>query len=232
MTASTKRDIPTLKGIGYAALEAAINAALRLDPASRAKLVELTGQVFHLECTRPDFDIYLLPQGDSVQLAARWEGDVTAGLTGTRDDYAELLHSTDPAATLINGNMRVLGDSKALLRLREVAATLDLDWEAPLTRVFGDIVGHQMAQSLRFGTRLLRDAANSLQRQVRDYAREENPWLAQRGEFTAFKQRISDLDARAARLVERAARLRERAATSATAPDNGEPASAPGRSRQ
>lgn len=214
------KSFPTLKGVSLAALETAINTALKLDTASRAKLAALAGDVFHLECTNPELDIYLLPQNDGVQLAAQWEGQVTAGLTGTRADYLELLRSEDPATTLINGNMRVIGDSKALLRLRDIAADLDLDWEAPLTRVFGDIVGHQMARSLRFGSRLFFDAANSLQRQVRDYMQEENPILAKRRQFEHFKNDIGDLDARtmhlsakAQQIAALAEQLRQRIAT-------------------
>ncbi len=212
MNNSSKRSFPTFKGVGFAALETAINAALKLDTASRTKIGELAGNVFHLECTNPEIDIYLLPQLDGVQLAARWEGDVTAGLTGKRDDYLELLHGSDPAATLINGNMRVIGDSKALLRLRDIAADLDLDWEAPLVRAFGDIVGHQMARSLRFGSRLLFDAANSLQRQIRDYLQEENPLLVKRWQFDRFKTEVIDLDSRTTSLAERAEQLRQRIA--------------------
>lgn len=202
----------TLKGIGLAGLETAINAALKLDASSRAKLGELEGDIFHIECTRPELDIYLLPSADGVQLAMQWEGDVTAGLSGTRDDYLDLLHSKDAAATLINGNMRVIGDSSALLKLRDIAASLDLDWEAPLTRVFGDIVGHQMARSLRFGTKLFFDAANSFQRQVRDYMQEENPFLAKRWQFEQFKRDVADTETRTAQLVERAEQLRQRIA--------------------
>lgn len=207
---------PTLKGIGLAGLETAINTALKLDSASRSKLAALAGDVFHLECTSPELDIYLLPQNDGVQLAAHWEGNITAGLTGTRDDYLELLRSKDAAATLINGNMRVLGDSKALLKLRDIAADLDLDWEAPLTRAFGDIVGHQMARSLRFGSRLLFDAASSLQRQVRDYLQEENPLTVKRWQFEQFQHSVSELDARTAQLVERTEQLRQRIAAKIT----------------
>lgn len=203
----------TLKGIGLAGLESAINAALKLDATSRAKLGELEGDIFHLECTSPEIDIYLLPSIDGVQLAMQWEGDVTAGLTGTRDDYLELLRSKDAAATLINGNMRVIGNSKALLQLRDIAADLDLDWEAPITRIFGDIIGHQMARSLRFGSRLFLDAANSLQRQVRDYMQEENPFLAKRWQFEQFKQETAELDARTTKLAERVEQLRQRIAS-------------------
>ncbi|MFT3931906.1 MAG: SCP2 sterol-binding domain-containing protein [Spongiibacteraceae bacterium] len=202
----------TLKGVGLAGLETAINTALKLDPASRTKLGELEGDIFHIECTSPKIDIFLLPGADGVQLAMQWEGDVTAGLSGTRDDYLDLLHSNDAAATLINGNMRVIGDTGALLKLRDIAASLDLDWEAPLTRVFGDIVGHQMARSLRFGSQLFFDAAKSLQRQVRDYMQEENPFLAKRWQFEQFKRDVVDIETRTAQLVERVEQLRQRIA--------------------
>lgn len=208
---------PTLKTAAFAALESAINTALRLDPASRQKLAALNGRVFHLECTQPDLDIFLLPQQDGVQLAAHWEGDISAGLSGSGDDFMQLLRSSDPAATLINGNMSVLGDSKALLQLRDIAAQLDLDWEAPLTRVFGDIVGHQMARSLRFGHRLFRDAATSLQRQVRDYFQEElsvndNGWLAQRWQFEQFQTDIETLQTRSEQVLAKAAQLQQKVA--------------------
>lgn len=200
---------PTLKTAAFAALEGAINTALRLDPASRQKLAALSGRVFHLECSKPELDIFLIPQLDGVQLAAQWEGEITAGLSGSGDDFAQLLRSSDPGATLINGNMTVIGDSKALLQLRDIAAALDIDWEAPLTRVFGDIVGHQMARSLRFGHGLFRDAASSLQRQVRDYFQEENSWTLQRGQFDQFKNNIDTLSARSEQLLMRAAQLQQ-----------------------
>jgi len=197
----------TLKTAAFAGLETAVNAALKLDPASQQKLAALRGRVFHLECTRPDIDLFLLPQGDHVQLAAHWEGEISAGLSGSAEDYAELLRSADPGTTLINGNMTVIGDSKALLQLRDIAAALDLDWEAPLTRMFGDIVGHQMANSLRFGQRLLRDATSSLQRQMRDYFQEESPWLAQRWQFDQFKSDLENVAARSENLLLRAAQI-------------------------
>ncbi len=205
---------PTLKTAAFAALEGAINTALRLDPASRQKLAALNGRVFHIECSKPDIDIFLIPQQDGVQLAAHWEGEVTAGLSGSADDFAQLLRSTDPGATLINGNMTVIGDSKALLQLRDIAAQLDIDWEAPLTRAFGDIVGHQMARSLRFGQHLFRDAASSLQRQVRDYFQEdffqsEEAWLTQRWQFEQFKTDIDTLSARSEQLLKHAAQLQQ-----------------------
>jgi ubiquinone biosynthesis protein UbiJ len=193
-----------------AALEFVVERALALDPASRAQLGGLQGQVFHLECTQPALDLFLVLHGDRVQLAGHWEGAVTAGLRGTGSDYAELLRSSDPGATLINGAMTVSGNSKALLRLRDIAAHLDIDWEAPLANVFGDVVGHQLGRSLRFGGRLLADAVGSLRRQVHDYVQDESDWLVPRWQLDPFRAAVAETARRGERLAQDIARLQQR----------------------
>lgn len=200
---------PTLKTGAIAALEFIVNRALALDRASRQQLAALSGQVFHLECTRPELDMFLILHNDRVQLAGHWEGEVTAGLSGSGDDYSELLTSRDPGATLINGAMTVIGDSKALLRLRDIAAHLDIDWEAPLANLFGDVIGHRLGKSLRFGHRLLRDAATSLRRQVHDYVQEESDWFAPRWEVEQFQADVTRVTQRCEILAERIARLQQ-----------------------
>jgi ubiquinone biosynthesis accessory factor UbiJ len=203
---------PTLKSAATATLELLVNQALQLDPASRTRLAALAGQVFHIECTAPALDLFVLPQSDpfQLQIAGHWEGAVTAGLRGSGKEFVELLTSTDPGATLINGNMTVHGDSQALLRLRSIVADLDIDWEAPLARVFGDVVGNQMGRGLRQFDTLLRQAGNSLLRQVRDYVKEESDWLAPRWQVEEFCVEVDRLVARSNHLEARAAQLRQK----------------------
>jgi len=203
---------PTGKSAAIAALEGLVNRALRLDPASRQRLAALAGQVFHIECTQPDLDLFLLPHGDRVQLAGFWDGPVTAGIRGSYTDFIELLTSEDPGATLINGKMHLIGDSKALLRLRDIAADLDLDWEAPLTKVFGDVIGHQLGQGLRHLHALARHAGGSIARQVRDFVREESDWLAPRWQVEQFRADVTQVALQGERLESRLAALRQRLA--------------------
>ena len=202
----------TAKSAAIAALEALVNRALDLDPASRGRLAALSGQVFHLECTRPDLDVFLLPQADRVLLAGFWDGPVTAGVRGSHTDFIELLTSDDPGATLINGDMNVIGDSKALLRLRDIAVDLDLDWEAPLNRVFGDVLGHQLGLGLRRLHTLARDAGASVARQLRDYVKEESDWLVPRWQAQQFSAEVAQLAQRGERLEARLAGLRQQLA--------------------
>ena len=53
---------PTLHTAALAALEVAINRALKMDPATAQGLQKLAGTVFQLELVGTGADIYLLPQ--------------------------------------------------------------------------------------------------------------------------------------------------------------------------
>lgn len=201
---------PTLQMAAIAALEHTINQALRLDPATRKRLATLAGQVFHLQCTGPELDLFLLPQTDGVQFAANFDGKITAGLSGSGRDYSRLLSSKDPAAELINGNLVVRGDSVALQQLQRIATDLDLDWEMPLTRVFGDVVGHQLGRGLRHLASRALYAGRQLTRQVNDFVNHESGLFAARYEVDRFNADVDQLARRSDRVETQLAQLRQR----------------------
>lgn len=183
-----------------AAMEAALNRALRLDPAAEKAMVELEGQVFHLHCTRPVLELYLLPWSRGVRLLGFWEGEVTTAIAGQATDFTELAGSSDPAATLVNGNLELRGDSAALLQLQTVLSKLDPDWEAPLVEAFGDVAGHQLARVFRGMFGWGRQAASSFSRQLQEFIVEEAGLIPPRREVEDFYQDINELVMRFERL--------------------------------
>ena len=190
---------PTLQMAALATFERLINQALRLDPATQKRLAAMTGQVFHLQCTQPQLEVFVLPQNDGITLAGFFDGKITAGLSGTANDFAKLLSSKDPAAELINGNLVVRGDSNALQQLQRIAVDLDLDWEAPLTRMFGDVIGYQLGRGLRHLASRALYADKQLQRQVHDYVNHESNWLATQHEVNRFNADVESLSLRSER---------------------------------
>ena len=194
-----------------AAFEAAVNRALSLDPAAATRLEELDGKVFHLACTRPAIDVYVMPSGGRVLLRGFHDGDVTTSVRGTASDFGELAAATDPAAALINGNIELEGDSGPLMDLQRIAQSLDLDWEAPLVDVLGDVVGHQVAQAIRGFARWGRHARTSLERQMDEFIHEEARLSPSRREVEDFYEDIELLGQRVDRLQARIRRLAKRA---------------------
>ena len=140
---------PALQTALLAAVEAGLNRALRLSQEGRHDLAELQECVFALHCTNPVMDVYVQPGAERVRLMGQYEGPVTTSVRGTASDFAEVLTAADTTAALINGELELEGDSGPLVRLQQIVAGLEMDWEAPLVDTLGDVAGHQLAQTLR-----------------------------------------------------------------------------------
>jgi ubiquinone biosynthesis protein UbiJ len=201
---------PTLHTAGLAALEAALNRALALAPGSAAALAELDQRVFALHCTAPTVDVYLQPADSGVRLMGVYDGPVTTSIRGEASDFAELAASADPAATLINGNLELRGDSSALIDLQKSLSGLEVDWEAPLVDALGDIAGHQLATLLRGAFSWGRQAATSLSRQLEEFIHEEARLSPPRLELEDFYGDVRALELRVERLSSRVQRARRK----------------------
>ena len=199
---------PTLHTAAIAALEQALKRALTLDPRSAERLAPLRGHVFHICCTQPALDLFVLVEIGGIRLMGYWDGEVTTTVTGTARDFADLATTSDPAAALINGDLSLQGDSAPLIQLQGALAGLDLDWEAPLVQSFGDVVGHQLAQGLRGLLGWGQQASRSFMRQLQEFIQEEARLAPPRQEVEDFFTDLEQLNLRVDRLQ---ARLRKAA---------------------
>lgn len=201
---------PTLHTAVLAALESAVNQALALSAGSAAALAPLEGCVFALHCTAPTIDVFLEPVDSGIRLMGVYDGPVTTSIRGEASDFTELATSADPAATLINGNLELVGDSAPLIELQKTLSHLDVDWEAPLVDTLGDVAGHQAAEILRGAFRWGKQAGGSLSRQLEEFIHEEARLSPPRLELEDFYRDVQELGMRVERLESRARRLRKK----------------------
>ena len=202
---------PTLHTAAIAALERAVNGALALSPHSRRELAALAGQVIAIDCTAPPFCIYLLPAAEGeLDLRGVHEGPVDTRVRGSASDFAELAAAEDPAATLVNGQLSLEGNSAPLTELSRIVAGLDVDWEAPLVDTLGDVPGHQLAEALRGIFRFGRDAGRSLTRQLEEFVHEEARLTPPRAELEDFYGDVQALGLAVDRIEARLDRARAR----------------------
>ena len=204
---------PTLHTAALAALEASANQALTLDPATQQRLGELGNHCFHLQCTAPQLNVYLIPGPDKLRLCSMFEGEPDTCLKGSAGAFMELLSSSNPASTLINSTLELHGDSNALIKLQNIAKQLDLDWEAPLCSIFGDIAGHQIGRGIRHSLRFGKQLLSGLRRQVEDYVIEESNTMPARWEVEKFYNQVDQLAIRTERLAAKINKYRQRNAT-------------------
>lgn len=192
--------VSTLNVAALAALERILNAALALAPATRDELATLANRVFGIRCTTPEVRAYIIPGADGVRLLAHHEGADSCTVHGAGSDFVALLGAPDKPAALVNGNLRIEGDSNALMRLARVLSDIEIDWEAQLALVVGDVPAHQIGRAVRSSTRWGRDAHVAALRHVTEFVHEEARLAPSRAEVEDFGTDIRALEQRATRL--------------------------------
>lgn len=182
-----------LSTTAVAAIERAVNRALRADPASAARLAEYAGDLVAIHLTLPPTALYMLVVEDGVELYLYSDAPPDVTLTGNPADLAALLFDWRRQPGAIGGALRIEGDRQRLQDLRDIATGLDVDWGALLEPLFGG----ELAQQVSVGARRLfgwaRDTASRLGEQAGDYMAGESGLLALRREVHEFYRDVDDL---------------------------------------
>lgn len=173
-------------------LEAALNRAVALDPETRAALPALAGRTVALQLENPPLALQLSVEGEHLKVgpvadADRADLSVRSTLAGVLGQLPFMRGRN--AAPL--GAMRVEGDAELARRLQRMAERFDPDWSLPFTRVFGDVMGVQIANAVAAGLRGSREFARGFARDGADFITEETRDVVGKEELRAF---YSDVD--------------------------------------
>ena len=210
----TPQHDPALLSAALAGAEQALNQAIALAPHSHQELDAVSGTLLGVEVTTLDLTVYIeMVRGTEVRLMAHCEQDTDAFVRGTLEDFAALASSCDPAATLINSGIELEGSSASLITLHQVIARMEIDWEAPLVDLLGDVAGHQIANGLRRFFRWGEGARASLKRQVSEYLLEEGRLTPPKAELEHFYDAVQSVAMRVERAQSQVEKLLAKAAT-------------------
>ena len=208
---------PALLSAALAGAEQALNQAIALAPYSHQELDAVSGTLLGIEITTLDLTVYIEMVTDTeVRLMAHCERDTDAFLRGTLEDFAALATSDEPTATLINSGIELEGSSASLITLQQVIARMEIDWEAPLVELLGDVVGHQIAEGLRRFFRWGEGARASLKRQVSEYLLEEGRLTPPKAELEHFYDAVQSVAMRVERAQSQVEKLLAKAAARET----------------
>ena len=195
------------------ALELALNQALALDADTRAALRGLDGQriVLQLESARQALPpLALQVRVDDGRLAvgpAEGEGEPDLGVRATLGGLLAQLPflRRDDAPPV--GKIRLSGDAELARRLQRLAERFDPDWQLPFVRVFGEVIGVQVAQALAAALRQARAAGRGLAESGAEFLTEETGDVVAKAELHAFYDDVDTLRDDVERLAARVARL-------------------------
>lgn len=202
---------PAIIAGALSALELAVARALTLAPVAAKELEDMAGTHVVIECTRPEVEVTIsIDQGGQLQLRQYSEEVAATRVKGSAEDFISLVTADDPAATLINSELEIIGNTAPLLALQQILSKMDIDWEAPLVDALGDVAGHQLAKLLRTFFSWSQSARKSLRRQLSEFILEEGQLSPPVAELEHFYQDVGRLGLRVDRLQSRIQRLAKR----------------------
>jgi ubiquinone biosynthesis protein UbiJ len=196
-----------LPGILAAMLESAINRLLDLDEDTPARLERLEGRMLQLDIEGVGITLFFAFNGRQVEV-------------GTSSAYApDTVISGSPVALFAmavpdeignwgtaESRVSITGDANLARDLERLFSRLDPNWEGRLSRIFGDVWGHQVAAGLRAGVEQAKDNAESAREMISEYVAQNQGPVIRREELEEFSAAVEDTRESVERLE---ARIRE-----------------------
>jgi ubiquinone biosynthesis accessory factor UbiJ len=178
----------------------ALNHLLAAEPWARARLAPFAGETIELRAAPfPALRFVILPGGT---LEAGGD-DPVLSITLTPEALLNLGRGPEHFAR----SLEVAGDPKLAAEVVALARQLRWDVEEDLSKLFGDVVAHRLAQAGRSLAKWHADAARRLIESATDYAVDEKRILMARQEVDDFAGEVARLRDSVERLEKRIERL-------------------------
>tara|TARA_B110000967_G_scaffold34449_1_gene33207 strand:- start:863 stop:1546 length:684 start_codon:yes stop_codon:yes gene_type:complete len=190
-----------LQSGAFEAAESLINGALKYDPATLRKMGELEGKLLLIESTMPPLKLAMETNSQGIMLQSNWQDKADTTVTGSLVSIAGLAANSASQAAFSGSGVNVSGDLNFLIEINNLMAELNVDWEAILAAVIGDIPAHLMAEKLRKSAAMAKDAGQRAKSAAAEVAQEELRVTPTSPEFKDFSQQLRGLSSG----VERAA---------------------------
>ncbi len=203
------RQVSMLGVAALAGLEQALNAALALDPKTLERLARLQGRVIAIELKGTGIRLLLQPEQHGLRLMGHYDGVVDTTLRGA--PFALLRMSTGRTGEgMFKGGVEIDGDVELGQQIQRVFEKLDIDWEEHLSRLTGDIIAHQVGNTVRDLFQWSERSAEHLGQDTADYLQEETEVLPVPWEVEHFIDEVDTLRSDVDRLEARVRRLQRK----------------------
>lgn len=200
-----------LPGLFASLLEGGINRVLELDEASPRRLQRLAGRRLQLDIEGVGITLYFTFDERRVRVSTRPAGEPDTVVSGSPSALFQMAAPEGMEGWGGSGSrVNVSGDAQLGRDLERLFSRLDPDWEGSLSRVFGDVLGFQLASGLRHGADYARQAATETGEMIEEYVQSGRGPLVLEREVAEFTGAVDDVAKRAEKLQRRLDRLTRR----------------------
>jgi len=189
-------------------IEAGLNGLLGRDPHLLNSLNKVAaGKSLTLISTRDGvsaWQLTLIITPEKLHVHSNSADDADACISGSPRALSALLFSNDPAAALYHPEIVLSGDIHLIQTIHKTLTASDTRWDdvlAPMLKpLLGDSGVSVLTNAVNTTAKVVRNAGQSLQMNVRDYLQEESGLLPARAETEDSNTRLDSLRLRIDRL--------------------------------
>jgi ubiquinone biosynthesis protein UbiJ len=195
-----------------AALEAALNRYLDLDPEGAQGFAPLYGRIIVIELEGLGMGVTLIPGPDRIQIFGSYDAPADCVIRGAPLSLARMALAERKESEMSSGSVQIEGDTTLAQQFAKALGGLDVDWEEQAARVLGDPIAHQVGQGMKGLSDWGRQTSRTLTADLKEYLEEEGRLVPTRYELDAFLAEVDTLRDDVERLEARLARLNQAAA--------------------
>ena len=174
-------------------LESAINRLLDMDEDSPERLDRLEGRMLKLDIEGVGISLFFAFNLGQVEVGTNSSFDPDTVISGSPVALFAMAVPDDMGSWgSPDSRVTITGDANLARDLERLFSRLDPDWEGRLSRIFGDVWGHQVAAGLRAGAEQARESAGNAGEMLSEYMQQNHSPVVRNEEFKAFSEEIED----------------------------------------
>ncbi len=205
---SSRPQNPLLRVLGRA-LESVLNRAVALDDETQQRLTALNGRAIAIDFSGIGVAMRIAVENDRLHVGPAFTTDADLKLRASPASFLAMALRRGESNSLPAGKVEISGDAELARRIEKLVRNFQPDIEEAFTRVFGDVIGYQIAQAFKRAFDWSRDSAKNLMQDSADFLRDESRDLVAPAEMEQFLDEVDTLRDDTDRLEARIARLRQ-----------------------
>jgi ubiquinone biosynthesis protein UbiJ len=197
----------SLQSAALEGVEKIINAALVYDPSTLRQLTPLQGKVLLVESSTPGLRIAVEVGTNGLLLHNDWQDSADVHINGSFVSILNMGINAGEMVSFSGTGVNVTGNLDVLRQLNLIMAGLDIDWEAALAELVGDVPAYILSDAVRKTANARADTLQRAKSAVVEVSQEELRLTPSKNEYDEFVLSVRHLATDTERLSARVNRL-------------------------
>ena len=205
--------MPVIEGIiqqcSCAAIEQIGNRLISLDPEAEKKLRDFADKTIHVHISDLDLNYYFLFPGGSLVVQPDSNRQPSASIQGKLSAFIASANSENAGDSIFKGELHFSGEINVARKFQSFAQSLNIDWQEPISKVFGDVAGETISKGIKQFGDMFGNLVANVKQDIPEYLQEEIRVTPTQFELDLFYDSIDLVRSQTDRLAARVQRLTE-----------------------